>query len=430
MAFVGRVTWQPRKKVTARKVPATTAPAEPRAARQTAQPSGNNPNRLLREAAWSRMFGGSSRRIRSPASATTAVTLPSHQPDDVRSAAQSVPLDWAAVRDYLAGHGVRLDRDPPPRQFAGGLANLNYLIHVDGKPAVLRRPPLGELPAGAYDMAREFRILSRLPDALPFVPRGLFLCADASIVGAQFQIIEYRPGLVIREHMPPELAGRPEVGARLSQVLLETLVAIHAVDTAAVGLDDLGRPVGFLARAVSGWRKRGVAALEAGTEQLHAELGHWLERHLVPDGAPALLHNDFKLNNMILDPRDLSPVAVVDWDQGTRGDPLFDFATLLSYWVHEDDPPALHDMAQMPADEGGFWPREQAVATYATLSGRDVSDFLFHRVLAMYKLGVIFLQLGYRWRSGATTEPRYAGLTAIGTGIVEFAHEIVQGRAF
>jgi aminoglycoside phosphotransferase (APT) family kinase protein len=352
------------------------------------------------------------------------------QPADVRSADQSVPLDWAAVRAYLARNGLRLDDDPPPRQFAGGLANLNYLIHLDGRPAVLRRPPLGELPAGAYDMTREFRILSRLPDALPFVPRGLFLGADASVIGVQFQIIEYRPGMVIREHIPPELAGRPEVGARLSQVLLETLAAIHAVDAEAVGLEDLGRPAGFLARGVSGWRRRGLAALEEGSEALHAELGDWLERHLVPDGAPALLHNDFKLNNVILDPRDLSPVAVVDWDQGTRGDPLFDFATLLSYWVHEDDPPALHDMAQMPADEGGFFPREQAVADYAALSGRDMSDFLFHRVLAMYKLGVIFLQLGLRWRSGATTEPRYAGLTAIGTGIVEFAHEIARGRAF
>jgi len=352
-----------------------------------------------------------------------------HLPE-LRPPEQSVPLDWDALRAHLATHGKHLDREPAPTQFAGGLANLNYLIHLDGRPAVLRRPPLGELPAGAYDMTREFRILSRLPDALPFVPRGLFLGTDPSIIGAQFQIIEYRPGLVIREHIPPELAGRPEVGARLSQVLLETLVAIHAVDTASVGLDDLGRPQGFLARAVAGWRKRGLAALEAGTETLHADLGAWLEQHLVPDGAPALLHNDFKLNNMILDPRDLSPVAVVDWDQGTRGDPLFDFATLLSYWIHEDDPPALHDMAQMPADEGLFWPREQAVASYAALSRRDMSNFLFHRVLAMYKLGVIFLQLGYRWRSGATTEPRYAGLTAIGTGITEFAYEIAQGRAF
>ena len=96
----------------------------------------------------------------------------------LRSAAESVPLDWEAVRNYLAAHGHRLDADPPPRQFAGGLANLNYLIHLDGKPAVLRRPPMGELPAGAYDMAREFRILSRLPDALPFIARGLHLCDD------------------------------------------------------------------------------------------------------------------------------------------------------------------------------------------------------------------------------------------------------------
>jgi aminoglycoside phosphotransferase (APT) family kinase protein len=353
-----------------------------------------------------------------------------HQPAEVRAADQSAPLDWEALRAHLSAHGWRLEADPPPRQFAGGLANLNYLIYLEGRPAVLRRPPFGVLPAGAYDMGREFRILSRLPDALAFVPRGLFLCSDATVIGAPFQIIEYRPGLVIREHLPSELAARAEVGARLSQVLLETLTAIHAVDTAAVGLDDLGRPVGFLSRATSGWCKRGLASLEAGTERLHAELGRWLEDHLVPDGPPALLHNDFKLNNMILDPRDLSPVAVVDWDQGTRGDPLFDFATLLSYWVEADDPRALHDMAQMPADEAGFWPREQAVATYAALSGRDISNFLFHRVLAMYKLGVIFLQLGYRWRSGATSEPRYAGLTAIGTGIVEFAHEIAQGRAF
>ena len=183
---------------------------------------------------------------------------------DLRSAAESVALDWDAVRRHLAAHGHRLDEDPPPRQFAGGLANLNYLIHLDGQPAVLRRPPMGELPAGAYDMAREFRILSRLPDALPFIARGLHLCDDPSVIGQRFQIIEYRPGLVIREHMPPELAHRPEIGARLSQVLLETIAAIHAVDTKAVGLDDLGRPEGFLARGVAGWRKRGLAAMEDG----------------------------------------------------------------------------------------------------------------------------------------------------------------------
>ncbi len=349
---------------------------------------------------------------------------------ETRSTAESVPLDWFGAGAYLAAHGHTLELDPPPRQFAGGLANLNYLIRLDGALAVLRRPPLGELPAGSYDMAREHRILSRLPDALPFVPRGLFLCTDAAVLGAPFQILEYRPGLVIREHLPPDLADRPDIGARLSQVLLETIAAIHAVNTAVIGLDDLGRPDGFLARAVSGWRRRGLAAKQDGTESLHAALGAWLEARLVPDGKPGLLHNDFKLNNMILNPENLSPVAVVDWDQGTRGDPLFDFATLLSYWVHAEDPQPMHDMAQMPSVEARLCPRAEAVAAYARLTGRDVSDFLFHRVLAMYKLGVIFLQLGVRWRTGATTDARYAPFTAIGTGILEFTHEIAQGRAF
>jgi aminoglycoside phosphotransferase (APT) family kinase protein len=351
-------------------------------------------------------------------------------PADLRSPQESVPLDWDAARAHLAGHGMRLERDPPPRQFAGGLANLNYLVHINGKPYVLRRPPMGELPVGSHDMAREHRILSRLPDALPFVPRSLHLCADARVIGQPFQLLEYRPGLVIREHMPPELAYRKEIGNRLSHVLLETIAAIHAVDTAAVGLDDLGRPEGFLARAVAGWRKRGMAAKEDGTDTLHTEIGAWLDRHQVPDGRPGLLHNDFKLNNMILRPDDFAPVAVVDWDQGTRGDPLFDFATLLSYWIHAEDPWAMHDMQQMPADEACLWPRQQAVAEYARITGRDVSDFLFHRVLAMYKLSVIFLQLGLRYRTGITSDPRYAPLSAIGTGILEFTHEIAQGRAF
>jgi aminoglycoside phosphotransferase (APT) family kinase protein len=349
---------------------------------------------------------------------------------DLRSPEQSVSLDWAAARFYLARQGLTLDQDPPPRQFAGGLANLNYCISLDGKPAVLRRPPMGELPAGSHDMAREHRILSHLPDALAVAPRSLHLCTDPAVLGAPFQILEYRPGLVIRATMPPELADRPEVGARLSVVLLETLTAIGAVDTEAIGLNDLGRPQGFLRRAVAGWRKRGAAAQEDGTAALHQELGGWLERHLVPDGPPALLHNDFKLNNLILDPHDLQPVAVVDWDQGTRGDALFDFATLLSYWVEPDDPPAMHDMAQMPASGPGFLTRREAVAAYAAMSGRDVSAFVFHRVLAMYKLGVIFLQLGYRYRSGATTDPRYAALSGIGTGILEFTRDIAHGRAF
>lgn len=349
---------------------------------------------------------------------------------DIESLAQGAPLDWDAVGAHLAAHGIRLDRDPPPRQFAGGLANRNYLIHLDGAPAVLRRPPDGVLPAGSHDMAREHRILSRLCRALPFVPRGIHLCEDRAVIGVPFQIIEYRAGRVVRATLPDDLAGRPEVGERLTEVVLGTLAALHGVDPASVGLDDLGRPAGFLGRAVAGWRKRGAAVAYDACAGLLDEIGTWLDREIVPDGAPALLHNDFKLDNMILSPDDLSAVAVVDWDQGTRGDPLFDLATLMSYWAQPDDPPAMRDLGQMPTTAPGFPGRAEAVARYAALTGRDVSDFRFHRVLAMYKTSIIFLQLGHRHRTGETDDPRYAGLSDRGVGLLAFTHDIAQGRAF
>lgn len=349
---------------------------------------------------------------------------------NLRPTSEGVKLDWDAIAVHLGHHGLTLNRDNAPRQFAGGLANLNYLIHIDDKPYVLRRPPFGDLPPGSHDMAREHRILSRLPQALPFVPRSLHLCDDKSVIGAAFQIIEYKSGLVVRETMPPALAGKPEAGARLAEVALETLAAIHAVDVAAIGLGDLGRPEGFLGRAVAGWRKRAAIVLEPGTETLHGDIGAWLEANAVPDGSPALLHNDFKLNNMILDPDTLAAVAVVDWDQGTNGDPLFDFATLLSYWTRPGDPAALFDMEQGPFHADGFPSREEAVARYGQLTGRDMSDFRFYRVLAMYKLSIIFLQLGHRYRTGVTTEPRYAHLSGIGSDLASFTHELAQGRAF
>ena len=349
---------------------------------------------------------------------------------ELRSPEETAPLDWAAVGAHLAARGLTLDAAPPPRQFRGGLANLNYLIHVDGKPVVLRRPPPGDLPVGAYDMAREHRILSRLADALAFIPRGLLLCEDRSVIGIPFQLIEFRSGLTVRDRLPPALAGRPEAGARLSEVVLSTMAAIHGVDPASVGLGDLGRPEGFLGRAVAGWRKRGVAVQDAASAPLIAEIGGWLESHAAPDGPAALLHNDFKLDNMILDPADLAAVAVVDWDQGTRGDPLFDLGTTISYWTEPGDPPALHEMGQMPTAEPGFITREQAVARYAALSGRDLSDFRFHRALGMFKTCVIFLQLGHRHRTGVTSDARYAGLTAMANGLLEFTHDITRARAF
>jgi aminoglycoside phosphotransferase (APT) family kinase protein len=348
----------------------------------------------------------------------------------LRPAGESVPQDWARLATHLAKRDLELSLAEPPRQFSGGLANLNYLITVNGREAVLRRPPPGELPPGAYDMAREFGILARVSKGFGLAPAAVHLGVDAEVLGAPFQIIEFRRGFAVRGTLPDALAGIPEIGRRLADTMIDVLVQLHALDTDALGLGDLGRPQGFLQRAVEGWSKRALIATEGTTSPLIPELSAWLRAHLVPDGPFALLHNDIKLDNILLDGSSLAPVAVLDWDQSTRGDALFDLATTLSYWTEAGDPPAMHALRQMPTAHPGFPTREQAALSYAKATGRDLSDFRFYRVLAMFKLAVIFHQLHARYRQGATHDPRYAAFGELADGILEFTHTVAKGEVF
>lgn len=348
----------------------------------------------------------------------------------LRSAQDSVPQDWPRLAAYLGQHGMALSLEQAPRQFAGGLANLNYLVVVDGREAVLRRPPLGTLPAGAYDMGREFGILQKVSQGFALAPAALHMGADAQVLGAPFQLLEFRRGFAVRGSLPEALQVMPDIGRRLGDTMIEVLVALHAIDTAALGLGELGKPQGFLKRAVEGWSKRALSATEGCTSPLIVPLSDWLRKHLVPDGPFALLHNDIKLDNILLDGRTLAPVAVLDWDQCTRGDALFDLATTLSYWTESTDPEAMHVLRQMPTAHPGFPTREQAAMAYARATGRDLSDFRFYRVLAMFKLAVIFHQLHARYRLGATQDPRYAGFGELADGILEFTHTVARGDVF
>jgi aminoglycoside phosphotransferase (APT) family kinase protein len=347
-----------------------------------------------------------------------------------RAAAESVPLDRARLATYLAGIGLPLDPDEPIRQFGTGLANINYRLTAGGRRLVLRRPPGGELPPGAHDMAREHRILSRLWRVHPLAPESLHLCEYRDVIGVPFQLIDYRPGLVIKGDDRSRFDGRPDVAKATSAMLIETLISVHRVDCAAIGLDTLGKPEGFIARATKGWIGRG-ARLDVAPEtaRLLAEVGGWLERQTVQTRAPVLLHSDFKLDNMIVHPETLAPIAIVDWDMGTRGDPLFDLATTLSYWVEEVDPPCMHALRQMPTTAPGFARRQEVVATYAREMGIDVSDWPVLRVLAMLKLAVVLLQLFALYQRGAAKGADYAELDQVATELLAYATDVARGRA-
>ena len=174
----------------------------------------------------------------------------------------------------------------------------------------------------------------------------------------------------------------------------------------------------------------GAAVADAAQPRAFAETLAWLRQRVPSDASPTLLHSDYKLDNIILDPVTLDPVAVIDWDMGTRGDPLWDLAVLLSYWSEPGDPPCMHRLRQMPtAERPAFWLRRDALAHYQRVTDRDTSDFRFYRVLSVFRSAIVFLQLFDRWRRDPASNRRFAGFDTLGREMLDFAFEITRGRA-
>src|SRR5436190_2779939 len=297
-------------------------------------------------------------------------------------------------------------------QFGGGKANLTYLLRFGTGEFVLRRPPLGPIPPGAHDMRREHRVLSVLWRRYPLAPQSLLLCEDESIIGAVFIVEERRHGFVIRDDIPPEFAGRPELNRRIGLALVDALADLHLVPPADVGLDDLGRPEGYLERQLSGWVRRWQAA--QGGEQADRAAAEmqpvldWLGGNLPPSRGAALLHNDYRLDNCLLDAADPGRVeAVLDWDMCTQGDPLADLGYVLNYWVEPGDDPAWREIAAMPTWREGFPSRAEAIERYAGRTGFDVSPIGWHQVFAAFKLAVIIQQIYIRFVRGQTQDQRF-----------------------
>lgn len=344
-----------------------------------------------------------------------------------------VPLDlqveqrWDRLAAHLAVSGHLLDRGTPPRQFAGGFGNLNFKIILDGKPAVLRRPPLGIVNPGSNDMMREGRILTGLHPHFPLAPKCLHLSDDVEILGAPFLIMEYRRGLVIGGALPEYLRSDPTVGERLTDMLIYVLSSLHAVDPQTAGLASLGRPDGYLMRTANGWAKRAQVAWDGSAPEHVVRIMEWLEHHPTGDRASVLLHNDFKLDNMILTPGGLEPKALIDWDLGTRGDPLWDLAVLLSYWTEPCDTGAMASLRQMPTGGPGFPSRRAVIERYSEASGNDVGDIRQFRVVAQFRLAVVFRQIFRRYRDSEEGNPRVSAFDTLADGLMDFAVALMEG---
>jgi aminoglycoside phosphotransferase (APT) family kinase protein len=280
---------------------------------------------------------------------------------------------------------------------------------------VLRRPPPGQLAAGASDMAREARVLGALAPHFPLAPRLIAFCADEAVLGTRFQLIERRGGVAIAGTLP-EAAGD---GLVLVETTLQAMAALHALDPAAVGLSDLGKPEGFYARQLKGWTSRAEAVWTDGLPASVADLIAALAAAVPPEtGAPVLLHMDLKPDNLLVDPATAQAHAVIDWDMATRGPRGFDLAVLLSYWIEPGDPENVKPLMAVPSLTPG-WPGRAAVAArYAAISGHDPGDLVWPVALARLRLAVAWMQLYRKWQRGEMDGTRYQGFETLALAII------------
>jgi aminoglycoside phosphotransferase (APT) family kinase protein len=318
-------------------------------------------------------------------------------------------FDLAAVERYLRDHIENLpEGELEVRQFPSGASNLTYLLKIGDWEGVLRRPPLGPVPPKAHDMGRESHVLARLHEAYPLAPKPYFFCGDEWVIGAPFYVMERRAGVVVDDSLPEGVEPNPQLCRGISRMVADTLAELHAVDPDEAGLGDLGRPEGFLERQVRGWIGRYEGARTDALEEV-GPLTRWLAGNIPESPEPAIIHNDYKLNNLILNPDDLTDVrAVLDWEMATVGDPLFDLAVSMSYWIEPTDPEELKEVMPTVTSTPGFMSREEFMERYAKKSGRDLSDMHWYMVFGYFKLAVILQQIYARWRKGQTRDARFS----------------------
>lgn len=311
-------------------------------------------------------------------------------------------------------------------QFPSGHSNLTYLLRWGGQDYVLRRPPFGNQVKTAHDMGREYRVLSKLAPLYPPAPRPYLYCEDESILGAPFYIMERRHGFVLRQRLPVGLTIDADQMRRLCLALIDNFAQLHALDYQAAGLGDLGKPEGYVGRQVSGWSKRYRDA-QTDTVPEMEQAARWLAANLPPESGAAVIHNDYKFDNLMLDPNDLTRiVAVFDWEMATVGDPLMDLGTSLGYWVEADDPPELHTLALGPTAAPGCPTRRQLAERYAAISGREVSNLHFYYCFGLFKLASVLQQIYARYVRGHTRDERFARFNERVAGLAKAAVRVIE----
>jgi aminoglycoside phosphotransferase (APT) family kinase protein len=338
-------------------------------------------------------------------------------------------LDLVKLEPFLHNHFPLQTGTLAVRQFPSGHSNLTYSVHLGEREFVLRRPPFGSKVKTAHDMGREFRVLSKLHAAFPPAPEVLVYSDDESILGAPFYLMEPVRGIILRRELPPGMTLPPETAKRLSESFVDNLARLHNLDYAAIGLADLGKPAGYLERQVRGWTERYYGSKTHDYPEV-VKISAWMAEHLPSTNGAALIHNDYKYDNVVLDPNDITKIiGVLDWEMCTIGDPLSDLGSALAYWVDEKDPDELQKIRWGPTNVPGSLTRRQLLERYSRATGREVSNMSFYLTFARFKIAVIIQQIYFRYHQGLTKDQRFATMPAIVTLLLRASLQCAQTGA-
>ena len=322
-----------------------------------------------------------------------------------------------------------LQGTPVIQQYASGASNLTYLISYPNRELVLRRPPPGVKAASAHSMIREYRVISALGSAYPAVPKAVHYSDDESLLGSEFYLMEKIEGVLVKSSLPSAWNFNDEDRHRFGKTVFDKLIELHKVDYVAAGLAEFGKPAGYAERQILGWNKR-FANAKTDDVPGFEDIREWLVANIPDSDAnnepAALIHGDFRIDNVMVDATDpFNVIAVMDWEMAALGDPLMDLANSLAYWVHSDDPPALQAIKQQPSDAPGMMRREEIIAYYGEQTGFDTSKWAFYEVYGYWRLIGILQQLYYRYVNKQTQDKRFAGY---GQGVVylgEYCRQLI-----
>jgi aminoglycoside phosphotransferase (APT) family kinase protein len=323
------------------------------------------------------------------------------------SARAGEALDVAAVDAWLKPRVAGLVGTPEVTQYSGGASNWTYRLKYPGHDLVLRRPPAGTKAKGAHDMAREYRVQAALKPAYPMVPTMVALCQDESVIGADFYVMDRIPGLIPRARMPEGLRLDAAGNRELCLAVVDKLVELHRVDADAVGLQSLGKGPGYPRRQSEGWSDRYLKARTWNVPRFR-RVREWLRERTPEDVATCVIHNDWRLDNVVLAAEDPTRVVgVLDWEMATLGDPLMDLGNALAYWVQSDDDFLMRSMRRQPTHLPGMLRRAEVVEVYLDRTGLRPHNWAFYEVYGLFRLAVIAQQIYYRYHHRQTRNPAF-----------------------